>query len=188
MSSGIFGRAIVQNKPKRSVAFLAIPNEPKYYRWHIAAPTYQVLDTPNTTMRHINVSKCPLSVCPSPRPPSCLSTFQIKIRGTPIIDHFARYSLFHPLPRTLLSRILFTYFQSPPPHPPRYCTSEPEGSLSSVFPSLREKKRQIRCNKICWLCTHIHIIITHRSCASPAYILTHSHTIPVHTTTGNARR
>lgn len=23
--------------------------------------------------------------------------------------------------------------------PPRYCTSEPEGSLSSVFPSLREK-------------------------------------------------
>lgn len=115
---------------------------------------------------------------------------KIKIRGTPIIDHFVLHSSFHPLPRTLLSRIPFTYLPifPLPLLPPRYCTSEPEGSLSSVFPSLREKKRQIRCNKICWLCTRIHIIITHRSCASPAYIPTHSHTTPVYTTTGNARR
>lgn len=58
---------VVQNKLKRSVAFLAIPNKPKYYRWHIPAPTYQVLDTPSTTIRHINVSKCsPISQIPSP--------------------------------------------------------------------------------------------------------------------------
>lgn len=132
---------IVQNKPKRSVAFLAIPNEPKYYRWHIPAPTYQVLDTPSTTMRHINVSKCPF---PSPlgvslRPPFYLSMSQMKIRGTPIIDHFVPYySLFHPLFRALYPVPFLPV--SARLSPPRYCTSEPEGSLSSVFPSLREKK------------------------------------------------
>jgi len=116
-------------------------------------------------MRHINVSKCPplLSVCLFL---ILLPAFWCpKIRGTPIIDHLVSYFLLHPLPRALYPVYPFYLF---PTFPTSLLYIGAGRSLCSVFPSLREK-RQIRYNKICWLCTRIHVIITHRSCASPAY-------------------
>lgn len=78
-------------------------------------------------------------------------------------------------------------FSSPPPFPlfplsPIFSTSLLyiwAGRVSKLCLPIRCVKRQIRCNKICWLYT---IIIMHRSRASPALHI-HSHTTPVHTTT-----
>lgn len=70
-------------------------------------------------MRHINVSKCPpLGVSP-PRPPSCFSTSQMKIRGTPIIDHpsLSLTPLRPPSPSRPLSHAPFYLF------PPNFPTS-----------------------------------------------------------------
>lgn len=112
VSTRIFGHVtqMVQNKPKRSVAFLAIPNEPKYYRWHIPAPTYQVLDIPSTTMRHINVSKCRPRCVPSS---SSFLPFDVPNENSRHADYRSLYPLTPPLPSRLysLSCTLFTCFR-----------------------------------------------------------------------------
>lgn len=128
-------------------------------------------------------SVCPfLVLLPAFRCPK----WKLEARRLSIIPLCPLFPFILPLLSRPLSRAPFYLF---PPNFPTSLLYIGTGRVSKALSSHRcVKKRQIRCNKICWLCTRIHVIITHRSCASPAYTPIHSHTTPVHTTTRRGTR